>query len=49
MLAFLPLITGFQLLLNALLYDVQFAPAVLKIASEPYVAPGAVVVMSRAI
>jgi glycosyltransferase involved in cell wall biosynthesis len=49
MLAFLPLITGFQLLLNALLYDVQFAPAVLKIASEPYVAPGAVVVMPRAI
>jgi glycosyltransferase involved in cell wall biosynthesis len=34
MLAFLPFITGFQLLVNALIYDVQFSPKVHTIAVE---------------
>ncbi|GAC1567958.1 MAG: hypothetical protein NVS2B3_08990 [Vulcanimicrobiaceae bacterium] len=38
-----PLIIGFQLLLNALLFDVQFASKVLKIDEEDFVTPLAVV------
>jgi dolichol-phosphate mannosyltransferase len=34
MLAFLPFITGFQLLVNALIYDVQFSPKVHSVAFE---------------
>ncbi len=34
MLAFLPFITGFQLLVNALIYDVQFSPKVHNVAVE---------------
>jgi glycosyltransferase involved in cell wall biosynthesis len=34
MLAFLPFITGFQLLVNALIYDVQFSPKVHNVSLE---------------
>jgi hypothetical protein len=34
MLAFLPFITGFQLILNALIYDVQFSPKVHNVSIE---------------
>jgi glycosyltransferase involved in cell wall biosynthesis len=34
MLAFLPFITGFQLMLNALIYDVQFSPKVHNVSIE---------------
>jgi len=34
MLAFLPFITGFQLLVNALIYDVQFSPKVHNVSFE---------------
>ena len=34
MLAFLPFITGFQLLVNALIYDVQFSPKVHNVSIE---------------
>lgn len=37
-----PMIIGFQLLLNALLFDVQFAPKVAKIDEEDFVTPSAV-------
>jgi dolichol-phosphate mannosyltransferase len=37
MLAFLPFITGFQLLVNALIYDVQFSPKVHNVSVEEFV------------